>query len=307
MMAKHNKADPNLYAVPYYQRITIGNGGAVGGGNINLNLNGLNDPIALNGLDLDSGDEEEGTVVEEGNANTPRGARGRAGPSNANLDPGQMAPQLRPSSLPRILEPGSPLRSGTHNHHTHSADGRSSGLTTPGSGAELPRSASTEPELNGNGSGLARSAPAFLDGDSHMHSGPVAGPSRAVNGNGVRHNSAGELEEQAFAQRHIPSLPVPAFDEPVYNRHGRRAQKQREESDEDDEGLTNGNGEWSGNPTYPSKGSGVRRTIRNTLSDAGALLFGRGSSSASGSGGTQPGGGGGSAASSSGRNGGFRS
>jgi hypothetical protein len=234
----------------------------------------------LNGLDLDSGDDEEGTVV--GDVNSIRGTRGRIGPPNGDLGHGQLAPELpalRPSSVPRETIGSGSRAHHTHNHHHHHqhhlhGDGRSSGLTTPGSGAELTRSVSLEAEPSTSPAISHNRRQAGKNAETPIASGsngvPVASSSRS---SGTRLASG----EEAFAMRHAPQLPVPAFDEPVFTRHSRQ---QERESDDDGEDVNPG---MVGSLT--SRGMGMRRVLKNTLSDASALLFGRGS----GGGGSGPG------------------
>lgn len=244
MMAKHSKTDHSSHSGLYFQRLANGA------------LNNLADPLMLTNLELDSGEDDEGTVVGEVNIHGTRGRTGlNSGDTGHYVAPPEQ-PVFRPSSVPRDAALGSrPYSNG------HTADGRFSGLTTPGSGPELTRSVSLEAEASTSpvigftkrANGKEREVQTSSDDESV----PVAGPSRTP---GTRVFSDEVPSYQA--QR----LPVTSFDEPVYNRHSRRNQ----DSDGENEETTSSN-----QPSSPTRVLGVRRVLRNTLNDASALLFGR--------------------------------
>jgi len=157
-------------------------------------------------------------------------------------------------------------------------------VSTPVSDPEPVRSTSLEAEPSaspaigyGQQSGKEKEHATGSDSDSI----PIAGSSKSTGaGNGSGSGTSGGDEFVNLTLRQAPQLPVPAFDEPVYTRHSRR---QQQESDDEPEDL-----EANAIASNPSRGSGMRRVLKNTLSDAGALLFGRGSGnggSSSGSGG----------------------
>lgn len=114
---------------------------------------------------------------------------------------------------------------------------------------------SSNPSIgNRRQTGKAREVP-FDSGDEPIQLGAPSGPD----------------ESQASSSRNAAQLPLPAFDEPFISRHLR----QQEDADAE---------EMNPNVAGPSRSLGVRRVLKNTLSDAGALLFGRGPSSGSSSG-----------------------
>jgi hypothetical protein len=191
---------------------------------------------------------------------------------NGFLIPGSTP--YRPNSVPR--ESGATSRTPVPQNGLHppNRDGRSSGVTTPSSGPELTRTVSLEAEPSTSPaigyrrqSGKEREVPTGSDSDSV----PIAGSSRSA-GAGSGSGTSGGDETTTFAMRHAPQLPVPSFDEPVYSRHSRQ-----QESDDDAEDL-----EMNAIAGNSSRGLGMRRVLKNTLSDAGALLFGRGSSGGGG-------------------------